>query len=653
MKTGKKIRKNNHLCSTLIRRGGVLLLLLITLSSCRQVIWVPLPSKPSHETTPDTWNGTADTSWYSESRNTYTLDTAEELAGLARLVNNGTDDFSGKTIRLNRSVDISGTPWTPIGANGTPFRGTFDGRGNSIIGFENDGIGTIRDDGSVTNRYFTAFFSGVDGGTVRDIVFENYTINKIGEIEEDPNQRMTSVAVGNLMNGGTVQNVIVMEGTVNGPVRVSGVVARSVGGTATNPNRIIGCENYADVNTDYIGSSHDSSPTYGTAGGILSTSSGEYVMISDSENHGNIRGMVAGGIVGDLQTADTDIEGCSNSGNVQGAIFAGGIVGDFWQHGGTISDCHNLEGSVIESSESYSTSNTSEYNNVNIGGIAGAVVNNTLSVMDCTNAGVVRNDIDGVLASLGGIVGTAVGSINIDNSVSTGEIINTAEPYEVKNNHKNRFMIGGVIGYFYAKAGSVDFIVTDSYGIVSNFDNKNGYYFFGNVAGGFRAYGSGNEFEISFTNHMEFERIAGIIDAGSYASELGNITTYRISNADIEYLDFAGDRQTINIYLDNSNVINLRQLFTKDIGINWGDGGTANIYGGDIRNVIVYPEGDFGVTANLSSDVNLIFHDDDGFSWELPCYTAFANGTNQVYINNNKLSATSGSWSPSGGVVNN
>ena len=152
---------------------------------------------------------------------------------------------------------------------------------------------------------------------------------------------------------------------------------------------------------------------------------------------------------------------------------------------------------------------------------------------------------------------------------------------------------------------------------------------------------------------MEFERIAGIIDAGSYASELGNITTYRISNADIEYLDFAGDRQTINIYLDNSNVINLRQLFTKDIGINWGDGGTANIYGGDIRNVIVYPEGDFGVTANLSSDVNLIFHDDDGFSWELPCYTAFANGTNQVYINNNKLSATSGSWSPSGGVVNN
>lgn len=47
----------------------------------------------------DTWDGTADTSWYvgHETDTEYHITTAEQLAGLAQLVNADTDRFVGKT----------------------------------------------------------------------------------------------------------------------------------------------------------------------------------------------------------------------------------------------------------------------------------------------------------------------------------------------------------------------------------------------------------------------------------------------------------------------------------------------------------------------------------------------------------------------------
>ena len=47
---------------------------------------------------PTIWDGTADISWYDPNAQTYTLTTAEQLAGLAKLVNEGRDLFVGKKI---------------------------------------------------------------------------------------------------------------------------------------------------------------------------------------------------------------------------------------------------------------------------------------------------------------------------------------------------------------------------------------------------------------------------------------------------------------------------------------------------------------------------------------------------------------------------
>ncbi len=100
----------------------------------------------------DTWDGTVDTDWYTgnETAAEYTLTTAEQLAGLAKLVNEW-KNFAGKTIKLGADIILNegseadwaqtapANKWTPIGdgkgtGTGHTFRGVFDGAGHKISG---------------------------------------------------------------------------------------------------------------------------------------------------------------------------------------------------------------------------------------------------------------------------------------------------------------------------------------------------------------------------------------------------------------------------------------------------------------------------------------------------------------------------------------
>ena len=109
----------------------------------------------------DVWDGNADNKvpdWYNSGitdddgkGKKYTIKTAEDLAGLAYMVNSGKDDFADDTIILENNILLntdavfdeawgySSPPsidnlhsWTPIGSVSKPFRGTFDGGGHSI-----------------------------------------------------------------------------------------------------------------------------------------------------------------------------------------------------------------------------------------------------------------------------------------------------------------------------------------------------------------------------------------------------------------------------------------------------------------------------------------------------------------------------------------
>ena len=69
-------------------------------------------------TSVDNWDGSADTSWYTdhETDTEYRFTTAEQLAGLAQLVNDKTASvsFEGKTIYLDNDLDLSGSHLTVV-----------------------------------------------------------------------------------------------------------------------------------------------------------------------------------------------------------------------------------------------------------------------------------------------------------------------------------------------------------------------------------------------------------------------------------------------------------------------------------------------------------------------------------------------------------
>ena len=101
----------------------------------------------------DTWDGTADTSWYNPAnpQTSYEISTAEQLAGLAELVSDSTT-FNGVTFTLANDIDLycedtsaeaDGDPVTfrPIGdhSKGGKFEGTFDGNGKTIFNLYQNG----------------------------------------------------------------------------------------------------------------------------------------------------------------------------------------------------------------------------------------------------------------------------------------------------------------------------------------------------------------------------------------------------------------------------------------------------------------------------------------------------------------------------------
>lgn len=78
------------------------------------------------------WDGSVDTAWYDATKSVFDLSTAEELAGLAQLVNSGVN-FYGKTVNLTEDINLANKPWTPIGTGlQINFQGVFNGNGHTI-----------------------------------------------------------------------------------------------------------------------------------------------------------------------------------------------------------------------------------------------------------------------------------------------------------------------------------------------------------------------------------------------------------------------------------------------------------------------------------------------------------------------------------------
>ncbi|MDR3001123.1 MAG: hypothetical protein LBU89_07650, partial [Fibromonadaceae bacterium] len=187
---------------------------------------------------PTSWADLADTDWYDASGTEFTIKTAEQLAGLAKLVGEG-NNFASITIKLGQNIMLNDTTgwtnwgddlppanlklWIPIGGIGQTgpaysFNGTFDGNGFVVSGvyikngsvyaglFGHAGYGVIiknlgviasyidaysntgglvgSNRGSVSNSYFIGTVMGTDniGGLVGSnlgVINNGYSVGKV------------------------------------------------------------------------------------------------------------------------------------------------------------------------------------------------------------------------------------------------------------------------------------------------------------------------------------------------------------------------------------------------------------------------------------------------------------------------------------------
>lgn len=268
------------------------------------------------------WDGaTVNTSWYSPELTTMTLYQPGDLAGLAKLVNEG-NNFEGKTIHLSGDLDMNNKAWTPIGlTDNVPFKGTFVGNNHQVKNLNPTLIGK--------NDVVGLF--GVSSGTIsRLAVSGNY--NAMCD-------KVTKMSVGGIcaVNYGTISNCrnyaeivahMAMVSTEQTNIYVGGIVGQ-------NDNVLSDCQNYGGISAENV---NTTDAAYLHVGGIAGGNTGALANCENTRtltgSNGNVR---IGGIVGissTLENAESpaSIENCSNIGDViietsHGVAMAGGIVG--------------------------------------------------------------------------------------------------------------------------------------------------------------------------------------------------------------------------------------------------------------------------------------------------------------------------------------
>jgi hypothetical protein len=203
------------------------------------------------------WNGAIDVFWYNSSKKEFVITTAEQLAGLAVLVNHGIADFAKKTVKLGSNIMLNDTKnwrkwdkkrpkneWIPIGEaltiGGTPlehehimheFCGVFDGCGFTVSGIYINGLhncglfgefncGTIKNLG-IAESYIKGSFCGSFAGSFSGYMSNCYSTGWVR------GERFIGGLVG--YNSGDINNCY-FAGIVEGKEYVGGMAGFGLAG---------------------------------------------------------------------------------------------------------------------------------------------------------------------------------------------------------------------------------------------------------------------------------------------------------------------------------------------------------------------------------------------------------------------------------------
>jgi hypothetical protein len=393
-----------------------------------------------------------DISWWDNSKAEFNISTAEQLKGVAKLVNDGTTNFIGKTISLSNDITLTGN-FIPIGKDSIfpsrIFLGNFDGKGHSISGL------------SVENQRAAGLF-GFAFGNIR-----NLTVNA-SKIKTSDESRVYAGVLAGVHGYGSSYNIENCYVTADSVIATGSGDSFSGGLAGFNMGKIL--------NSYFIG--NVSAAGKAVAGGGLA---GASAVLTIEHSH----------FTGNVSAAGTS------------SAHAGGLVGhggDISYTGDNISELRNR--SKITISNSYSKgdilSNASE--GASAGGLVGVIMGTTEisrsysigNISSKANSSIAASS--GFLAMLAPILG---GPVTISNSYFIGEISAISNSKDLGD---NKSFSGGLTGYNYQASTSI----TNSYasgeisgstriggifGVYSNGTVKSTYY---NSEGASQAAGDGS-----------------------------------------------------------------------------------------------------------------------------------------------------------------
>ena len=252
------------------------------------------------------WNGGSEEPAIDESN--ITINSAEQLAGLAKMVNEG-EKLSGYTVTLNADIDLNNLNWTPIGTSSNAFEGNFNGNGHTISNL------SVTVDGDNAG-----LFGYTKGGKVENISIHNAEITGkygIGVVTGAP--------------GTTQYSDIELTGLVKveGEQFVGGIL-----GGGNDPMKL--AANLMNVHINVEDGSYVKASNNFVGGVVGAMEEGSFTVSNVSSNIDvDCEGSIAGGIVGQVDV-NNKFENCSSSGNVtmtypysieNYAYMIGGIAG--------------------------------------------------------------------------------------------------------------------------------------------------------------------------------------------------------------------------------------------------------------------------------------------------------------------------------------
>ncbi|QHI72497.1 InlB B-repeat-containing protein [Aminipila terrae] len=328
---------------------------------------------------------------------------------LAENVRNG-ESYLGKKLNLGENITLDG--WTrSIGSQSCPFEGRFDGNGHTIT--VKDGnmplFGYIGQNGSLNNVTVSGNMRAKDTDTFGGLVNTNNGVIKSCHAKNLIIDGDNAKAVGGIA-GQTIGYL--KDCTVDGSSRISGqnAVGGVVGIISIGGVPVSNCKNAGEVISEN-----------GIAGGIIGFNkegwdNQEGTQIQNSINSGKIQGaQQAGGIMG-IITVPLTLDNCENTGSISSEHGdSGGIVGFY--RGKNLTPGQRSILSCENSGE------VTGYNNV--GGITGGIHEGHILIDHCKNNGkIVGNSSASVV---GGMLGIAEDKrlVTISECINMGEVVST------------------------------------------------------------------------------------------------------------------------------------------------------------------------------------------------------------------------------------